>query len=219
MQYLLCLGHTIRARYHTGTAVALAHIHGLGGHSTTNNPFPASISTGLPFSDFRVVRARDDLSSSERVRLFWTVFVLDTCWGAALKVPFFLSDTVDHGAQINTPLSAQLGVSHRIMLIVTSNCSDGPKSVQAFASGPTVQRLFSGEVIVESDSSWVKLRAKVSAIYRRAVDLSGRSLICRFGDGLRLVSSRPTAHCYFGQVGGSYTCSNNLGGHAQSISS
>ncbi|OCB87834.1 hypothetical protein A7U60_g4967 [Sanghuangporus baumii] len=153
-QYYNCLGHILRARYHTSAAVTFTYIHGLEGSRSTGDAQRVSFDSGLSASRFRGLPLRGDLASTERAHLFWAVFVLDTCWSAALKMPCLLSDNVESGTQINTPWSIQ-----------TNAC----------ASGQTVQRLFLGEGVLEGDDSFPVLRAKLSAIYGRAVDLASRS--------------------------------------------
>ncbi|KAL5531075.1 hypothetical protein ACEPAG_3951 [Sanghuangporus baumii] len=152
-QYYYCLGHILRARYHTSTAVTLAYIHGLEGSRSAGDAPRVSFDSGLSASLFHEPPLRGDLESTERVHLFWAVFVLDTCWSAALKMPCRLSDNVESGTQINMPWSIQ-----------TNAC----------ASGRTVQRLFLGEGVLEGNNSFPILRAKLSAIYGRALDLDGR---------------------------------------------
>ncbi|KAL5492790.1 hypothetical protein ACEPAI_4238 [Sanghuangporus weigelae] len=153
-QYYNCLGHILRARYHISAAVTLAYIHGLEGSRSAGDAPRASFDSGLSASRFHELPLRGDLEFTERAQLFWAVFVLDTCWSAALKMPCLLSDNVENGTQINTPWSIQ-----------TNAC----------ASGRTVQRLFLGEGVLEGNNYFSVLRAKLSAIYGRAVDLTGRS--------------------------------------------
>ncbi|KAL5513545.1 hypothetical protein ACEPAH_3944 [Sanghuangporus vaninii] len=153
-QYYYCLGHILRARYHTSAAVSLTYIHGLERSRFTGDTQRVSLDSGLSASRFREPPLRGDIESTERARLFWAVFVLDTCWSAAMKMPCLLSDNVESGTQINTPWSIQ-----------TDPC----------ASGQTVQRLFLGEGILGGDDSFPVLHAKLSAIYGRAAVLACRS--------------------------------------------
>ncbi|KAH8101647.1 hypothetical protein DFH11DRAFT_1790190 [Phellopilus nigrolimitatus] len=164
-QYFFVLGRFLEGRYHANAAVSLAVSCGL--HYIDTSPSTAfgttlNISLGL----LKLAPARDSLELGERVRVFWTVYIVDRCWSAALGAPCAFTDEAALGTQIDTPWPRDVeeytpigGVSQASVI------EPGNKTVQRFLSGGTTYNH------ADSVDSGISLRAKVSALYERAARL------------------------------------------------
>ncbi|KAL5477026.1 hypothetical protein ACEPAI_3213 [Sanghuangporus weigelae] len=143
--YFLCLGHNFEARYHANAAVALAFSCSLHQVKEPNENLTA---LSLP-------PPSDDKERAERIRVFWSVFELDSCWNAELESPRSFSDNPTRGTQIDTPWTD---------VPVTENL------------GQTVQRfLLSEHLRLGDDGSYLAYRSKASAIYGKTWDLAART--------------------------------------------
>ncbi|OCB83913.1 hypothetical protein A7U60_g9119 [Sanghuangporus baumii] len=143
--YFLCLGHNFEARYHANAAVALAFSCSL--HQVKElNEYPTALSLPPP---------SDDKERAERIRVFWSVFELDSCWSAELESPRSFSDNPTRGTQIDTPWM------------------DVPETETL---GQTVQRFLSSQyLMLGDDGSYLAYRSKASAIYGKAWSLAAQT--------------------------------------------
>ncbi|KAL5514513.1 hypothetical protein ACEPAG_2602 [Sanghuangporus baumii] len=143
--YFLCLGHNFEARYHANAAVALAFSCSLHQVKEANENLTA---LSLP-------PPSDDNERAERIRVFWSVFELDSCWSAELESPRSFTDNPTRGTQIDTPWT------------------DVPVTETL---GKTVQRfLLSEYLMLGDDGPHLASRSKASAIYGKTWDLAARS--------------------------------------------
>ena len=178
-QYFFCLGLNLEGRYHANAAVTLAigcGLHRTGSQSDNQNAIGGGNAT-VPW--FRLTAAADDTEKTERIRMFWVVFNLDSCWSVALEVPRSLSDEMARGTQIDTPWSGEEWVC-TFFLIRSKHftwCGSAKRLTrylpQYDTSGKTVQKFLSGYSIIDERDSYVVLRAKSSALYERAASLAG----------------------------------------------
>ncbi|KAL5498483.1 hypothetical protein ACEPAH_1836 [Sanghuangporus vaninii] len=157
--YFLCLGHNFEARYHANAAVALAFSCSL--HQVKElNENPTALSLPPP---------SDDKERAERIRVFWSVFELDSCWSAELESPRSFSDNPTRGTQIDTPWT------------------DVPVTETL---GQTVQRFLSSQYLVlGDDGSYLAYRSKASAIYGKAWSLAaGTDSVTRIEEEVRILA-------------------------------
>ncbi|PAV16776.1 hypothetical protein PNOK_0839600 [Pyrrhoderma noxium] len=156
--YLLSLGRNLEGRYHANAAVSLAvgcGLYEIEARYLSPSPSPMRLSV---FPSFRFTPPQDSTELGEHIRIFWSIFILDRCWSAALGEPCILIDDVQVGTSISTPWPLDLEA------YLTTNLP--PSSLQH------VQEFFLGNSTEIEAISPLADRARVSALFERANRLS-----------------------------------------------
>lgn len=112
--YLLSLGRNLEGRYHSNAAVSLAvgcGLYKIEARYLSLSPSPMNLSV---FPSFRFTPPQDSTELGEHIRIFWSIFILDRCWSAALGEPCILIDDVQVGTSISTPWPLDLEAYVRI---------------------------------------------------------------------------------------------------------
>ena len=114
--YFFCDGRLLEGRYHAAAAVTAAmscRFHQIGereraaapvSSSSSSTPGSASTNFAVTTSDLMMPPARSAIELGERIRVFWSAFLLDRCWSVALGCPPSLLDEHPPAMSISTPL-------------------------------------------------------------------------------------------------------------------
>ncbi|THU83472.1 hypothetical protein K435DRAFT_666289 [Dendrothele bispora CBS 962.96] len=155
--YFLANGRIMEGSYHASAAASLAVQCGL--QAGIAPPEPGSYNPAASRENLDLKPLKSGSRDAERVATFWMVYNLDRCWSVALRKPWVILDGEDPWTSINCPWPNDI-----------AEYESG--NVQMVASFQTVQMFLQGDV--SGVYSMPAIRAKASALYSRAAQLSSK---------------------------------------------
>ena len=120
-QYCFANAQVLEGRYHANAAVTLAISNGLHRVGDANSPGSRHGSFSALTTAQALDAPRDSIEYGERVRLCWSVLMLDCSWNVALGHPPSFVGNASMSAQINLPWPLDLSRYDRVSTYTISH--------------------------------------------------------------------------------------------------